>query len=61
MKPGYRSSELILPPYEQPTGSGFGFGMGAGRGNVGVGLGSGFPLTADGFYPAWIAVSMNPL
>lgn len=48
MKPGYRSSELLLPPYEQPTGSGFGFGMGAGRGNVGVGRRTWLGFSADG-------------
>lgn len=61
-KPGYRVSELILPPYGQPSGSSMGLGVGGGSGNVGMGLGFSFPLsTGSGYYPGQIVVNMNPL
>lgn len=61
-KPGYRASELILPPYGQPSGSSMGLGVGGGSGNVGMGLGFSFPLsTGGGYYPGQIIVNMNPL
>jgi hypothetical protein len=60
-KAGYRTAELILPPYAQATGSSFGLGMGGGSGNVGMGLGMSFPLTTNGWYPASVVVNMNPL
>jgi len=60
-KPGYRTSELILPPYQQASGSSLGFGMGGGSGNVGMGMGMSFPLTTNGWYPSRIVVNMNPL
>jgi hypothetical protein len=59
-KPGYRTSELILPPYEEASSSIVGFGLGGG-GNVGMGSGLGFPLTTNGWYPSGIVVNMNPL
>jgi hypothetical protein len=61
-KPGYRTSELILPSYGRVSGSGVGIGMGGGNGNVGMGMGFSFPLaTGGGDYPAQIIVNMNPL
>jgi hypothetical protein len=60
-KQGYRTSELILPPYQQPAGSSVGLGMGGVSGNVGMGLGMSFPLAADGYYPARVVVNMNRL
>lgn len=60
-KQGYRTSELILPPYQQATGSSVGFGMAGGSGNVGMGLGFGYPLTTNGWYPDNIVVNMQPL
>jgi hypothetical protein len=61
-KPGYRTSELILPPYDPVSGSSVGIGMGGGNSNVGMGMGFSFPLaTGGGHYPAQITVNMNPL
>jgi hypothetical protein len=60
-KPGYRTSELILPPYSGGSGSSMGLGMGGGSGNVGMGVGLSFPLSTNGWYPANIMVNMNPL
>lgn len=61
-KAGYRTSELILPPYGQASGSSVGVGMGGGSGNVGMGLGFSFPIaTGSGYYPRQIVVNMNPL
>lgn len=60
-KPGYRTSELILPPYAQATGSSFGFGMGGSSGNVGMGMGLNFPLDTNGWYPSSVVVNLNPL
>lgn len=58
-KVGYRTSELILPPYGQ-SGSSVGFGMGGGGGNVGVGLGFSLPIsTSGGYYPARVMVTMH--
>jgi hypothetical protein len=59
-KAGYRTSELILPPYGQ-SGSSVGLGMGGGSGNVGVGLGFSLPIsTGGGYYPARVMVTMQP-
>lgn len=56
---GYRTSELILPPYGQ-SGSSVGLGMGGGSGNVGVGLGFSLPIsTSGGYYPARVMVTMR--
>jgi hypothetical protein len=60
-KPGYRTSELILPPYVDGSGSSVGLGMGGGSGNVGMGVGLSFPLGTNGWYPANIVVNLNPL
>jgi hypothetical protein len=59
-KAGYRTSELILPPYGQ-SGSSVGLGMGGGSGNVGVGLGFSLPIsTGGGYYPARVMITMHP-
>lgn len=59
-KPGYRTSELILPSYGQ-SGPSVGLGMGGGSGNVGVGLGFSLPIsTSGGYYPARVMVTMRP-
>jgi hypothetical protein len=61
-KPGYRTSELILPPYSSASGSSVGFGAGGGSGNVGMGVGFSFPLSGGaGYYPSPIVINMNPL
>lgn len=60
-KPGYRTSELILPPYG-PSGSGVGLGVGGSSDNIGLGPGFSFPVATGGsYYPAQIVVNMNPL
>jgi hypothetical protein len=60
-KPGYRTSELRLPPYGQSASS-MGVGLGGGSGGVGVGLGFSLPIASGGgSYPPRIVVNMHPL
>lgn len=59
-KPGYRTSELRMPPIGQ-SGSNVGVGMGGGSGGVGVGLGFSLPVNSGGGnYPPRILVNMSP-
>lgn len=61
-KPGYRTSELRLPPYGQQSGSSMGVGLGGGSGGVGLGLGFSLPISSGGgSYPPRIVVNMYPL
>lgn len=61
-KPGYRTSELRLPPYGQPSGSSMGVGLGGGSGGVGLGLGFSLPISSGGgSYPPRVVVNMYPL
>lgn len=60
-KPGYRTSELRLPPSGQRSGSNVGVGLGGGSGGLGVGLGFSLPVTfGGGSYPARVVVNMYP-
>ncbi|MFC7287639.1 hypothetical protein ACFQPC_06265 [Herminiimonas glaciei] len=62
-KPGYRTTELRLPPYA-PTSSGsrVGLGLGGGSGAVGMGLGFSVPISSGGggYYPPRVVVNMAP-
>lgn len=58
-KPGYRSSEVRLPPVGQ-SGSSVGVGLGGVTGAVGLGLGFRLPITTGGgYYPPRITVNMT--
>ncbi len=60
-KPGYRTSELRLPPHGQ-SGSSMGVGLGGGSGGIGLGLGFSLPISSGGgSYPPRIVVNMYPL
>jgi hypothetical protein len=60
-KSGYRTSELLMPRYDQLPPSAIGVGVGGTNGNVGMGLGISFPIGGSRNRPGQIIVNMNPL